>query len=92
MRPAILAVLFWGGDFTDALFLVFAVTMLVIAAHIMAMHEAQMPVRRTCLPIFIRQRQRNPNGPGRPGEGRGLIRALRDGPVGGIVPLAGLLR
>jgi NADH:ubiquinone oxidoreductase subunit 6 (subunit J) len=39
LTPAILAVLFWGGDFTDALFLVFAVTMLVSALAVVTMRD-----------------------------------------------------
>jgi len=39
MTPAILAVLLWGGDFTDALFLVFGVTMLVSALAVVTMRD-----------------------------------------------------
>jgi NADH:ubiquinone oxidoreductase subunit 6 (subunit J) len=39
MTPAILAVLLWGGDFTDALFLVLAATMLVSALAVVTMRD-----------------------------------------------------
>jgi NADH:ubiquinone oxidoreductase subunit 6 (subunit J) len=39
LTPAILTVLLWGGDFTDALFLVFAVTMLVSALAVVTMRD-----------------------------------------------------